>query len=209
MGRDRDLSARRCMEYESPAELAARVERNRLWMERYGGVQGLAALTAERTETEDEKEEEEETKESEELVVVGEDNEDTLNGSMDNYQEEEPEEPEWDDQDPNDLEQEPPVDPLYCGFCLATPCLFLQWEDELTTCVDILHSEASNKAKRFHMYRHMSRRLHGPMGPGRREPLPGCFVQGLRDLYPQDDPTTYTGFKHARDGDAGDGTIII
>jgi hypothetical protein len=34
--------------------------------------------------------------------------------------------PKWDDQDPDEVQQEPPVDPTYyCRFCLRMPCLFL------------------------------------------------------------------------------------
>jgi hypothetical protein len=42
------------------------------------------------------------------------------------------------------------------------------------------------------MYRHMTRRLHGQLGKGNRRPLPKCFTQGLRELFPSDD---YVGFK--------------
>jgi hypothetical protein len=117
--------------------------------------------------------------------------------------------PEWDDQDPEDVQQEPPVDPTYCRFCLRTPCLFLQWQDELERCVEIMYPEEMNRAKkRYHMYRRMSRELHGHLGEGTHKALPGCFVQGLRDLYPEGKAMGYTGFKHAGDGN-GDGSVII
>jgi hypothetical protein len=33
---------------------------------------------------------------------------------------------EWDEQHPDDVQQEPPVDTMYCQYYLITPCLFLQ-----------------------------------------------------------------------------------
>jgi hypothetical protein len=45
---------------------------------------------------------------------------------------------EWDNQHPNDVQQEPPVAPTYCHFCLCTPCLFLQWQEELERYKEIL-----------------------------------------------------------------------
>jgi hypothetical protein len=36
---------------------------------------------------------------------------------------------EWDEQHPSDVQQEPPVDAMYCQYCLITPCLFIQWQE--------------------------------------------------------------------------------
>jgi hypothetical protein len=60
-----------------------------------------------------------------------------------------------------------------------------------------MYPEETNRAKRYHMYRRMSQELHGHLGKGTRKPLPGCFVQGLRDLYPEGEALGYTGFKNA------------
>jgi hypothetical protein len=81
-------------------------------------------------------------------------------------------------------QEPPPEDEWYCETCGKSPCQFVQWQEELETCVCIMHPEASNVAKRFHMYRHMSRKLHGPLKKGERKRLPECFETGLRALYP-------------------------
>ncbi len=61
----RDNSAeRRSMLHESPTELLARVERNRIWMDTFGGDRGMEALT-----NANEEEEKEEAKVSEVVVV--------------------------------------------------------------------------------------------------------------------------------------------
>ncbi len=181
----RDLSSeRRSMLQELPAELAARVERNRIWMDTFGGDRGMAALT---NANEEEKEEVEEAKVSEIILVQEENNPPTS--------------PEWDDQDPDDVQQEPPVDPMYCQFCLITPCLFLQWQEEVERDEALMYPAETNKAKRFIFYRRMTRRLYGHLGKGIHKPLPHCFVQGARDLYPNGEAEgVYTGFKQGRDG---------
>ena len=77
-------------------------------------------------------------------------------------------------------------------MCAKSPCVFLEWQEELERHVDIMYPEVSNKAKRYHMYRHMLRKLHGHMGKGKRKRLPSCILQGLRDLFPSEE---YVGFK--------------
>jgi hypothetical protein len=183
------------MLHESPAELAARVERNRIWMDTFGGDRGMAALVNANEE------EKVEAKVSEIVVQQKE----TKNINDEEY----PTSPKWDDQDPDDVQQEPPPDAMFCGFCLITPCLMIQWQE------DILRSEAhmdpgeTNRVKRFNFYRTMTRELYGHLGKGVRKPLPTCFVQGARDLYPNGEAEgAYTGFKRARDGN-GDGTDIV
>jgi hypothetical protein len=116
--------------------------------------------------------------------------------------------PEWDDRPDADLPQQPPVDKMYCGFCLQTPCCFLQYQEELERSVEVLCPAGStNKAKRYHMYRWLSRELNGHLGKDCRKPLPECFVQGLRNLYPEEDPGDYKGFSYGT-GQDGDGSII-
>ena len=89
-------------------------------------------------------------------------------------------------------EQEEPEDEWKCHTCDNSPCLFLQWQEELERIVDVMHPEVTNNVKRYHMYRHMSRRLHGTLGKGNRRPLPKCFSEGVKQLYPSD---FYTGYK--------------
>ena len=94
---------------------------------------------------------------------------------------------------PKEENEEPPAeDEWHCPACMNSPCLFLQYQDELERHVDIMYPEVTNKQKRYHMYRHMSRRLHGHLGKGKRKPLPECFTRGLRELFPSED---YVGFK--------------
>jgi hypothetical protein len=93
---------------------------------------------------------------------------------------------------PIQVDQEEPSDEWYCPHCRKSPCLFLQWEEDLDRHVDIMYPEVSNVAKRFHMYRHMSRQLHGPLRKGERKKLPECFETGLRSMFPSD---RYVGFK--------------
>jgi hypothetical protein len=63
--------------------------------------------------------------------------------------------------------QEPPAeDEWHCPVCKNSPCLFLQYQEELERHVDIMYPKVTNKQKRYHMYRHMSRRLHGHLGKG-------------------------------------------
>jgi hypothetical protein len=157
---------------------------------------------------EEEEEEEEEAKVSVVVVVVKEET-DTIEEDGPFPDDQYPTAPEWDDQDPDDVQQEPPIDSTYCHICLQTHCLFLQWQEDLEASVEIMYPEETNRAKRYHMYRRMSRELNGHLGKGNRKPLPGCFTQGLRDLYPEGEGKKCTGFKHPRDDGNGDGSIII
>jgi hypothetical protein len=98
---------------------------------------------------------------------------------------------------PEDLscaeEQEPPSkDEWLFPHCLHWPCSFLWWQEELERLVDIMYPEVSNKEKWYHMYKHIICKLHGPLGKGNCRPLPWCFWQGMRDLYPFE---YYTGYK--------------
>ncbi len=98
---------------------------------------------------------------------------------------------------PEDLPREenqepPPEDEWDYAIGNNSPCLFVQYQDELERHVDIMYPAVTNKQKRYHMYRHMLQGLHGHLGKGKRKPLPGCFTQGLRELFPSED---YVGFK--------------
>jgi hypothetical protein len=117
---------------------------------------------------------------------------------------------EWDEQGPDDVQQEPPVDVMYCGYCLITPCLFIQWQEEIERTDALLDPGENNRARRFRFYGNMTRELYGHLGKGIQKPLPCCFVQGARDFYPNDEAegTYYTGFKPGPNGD-GNGSNII
>ena len=101
-----------------------------------------------------------------------------------------------DEQEPDDLprpeEDLEPEDTIthWCPMCAKSPCVFLEWQEELERPVNIMYPEVSNKAKRYHMYLHMSAKLDGHMGKGKC--LPSCVSQGLRDLFPSEE---YVGFK--------------
>jgi hypothetical protein len=79
---------------------------------------------------------------------------------------------------------EPTDDRWFCPQCLESPCQFLQWQEELERIVDCVNPDLSNKQRRYKLYRHVTRRRHGTLGKGNRKPLPLCFEQGMRDLYP-------------------------
>jgi class 3 adenylate cyclase len=200
MTRDHSAEHRSLLLNEFPNELAARVERNRVWMDRFGGDRGLAALTqpvSQASEGEGKESDEEENKKKGEPKVKKEE-EEPYN----------PPAPEWDEQDPDNIEQEPPVDPLYCQFCLYTPCLFLQWQEDIEQAERLMYPDKTNRAKRFIFYRRMTRELYGHLGKGVRKPLPRCFVQGARDLYPNGEAEdVYTGFKRGPGGDGDESSI--
>ena len=188
--RDPSTERRRLL-HESPSDLVARDERNRQFFRTTGANDVATAMTRQANQhSPDTKDEQEEVDLKNGI--------DKLEGSYqdNNY----PPAPEWDDQSESDLPQEHPVHPLYCRFCLKTPCVFLQYQDELERVVEIMYPEETNKVKRYHMYRRMSRELHGPLGKGCRKPLPKCFVQGFRELYPDEDGK-YTGFHYVGNDD--------
>jgi hypothetical protein len=93
---------------------------------------------------------------------------------------------------PRQVDQDEPEDDWYCEHCDNSPCAFVQWQEELEGIVEAMDPGASNKSKRFHLYQHLSHRLHGCLGKGNRRPLPLCLGQGMRDLYPSE---AYTGYK--------------
>jgi hypothetical protein len=85
---------------------------------------------------------------------------------------------EWDEQDPDDIQQEPPVDAMYCaGYCLITPCLFIQWQEEIERTDALLDPGENNRVRWFRFYRNMTREIYGHLGKGIGKPLPRCFVQ--------------------------------
>jgi hypothetical protein len=93
--------------------------------------------------------------------------------------------------------QEEPGDEYgLCPSCENSPCEFIQAQEELERVVSIMDPQATMKAKRFHTYRFLTRRIHGQLGKNERIPLPPCCVQGIADLFPADDGV-YVGFRQA------------
>jgi hypothetical protein len=120
----RDLSAecRHARTNEFPRDLAACQ-----FFLLYGAPGVVCAFTQVSQETSSSSQDSgEESKEDGEMLIEG--AVDELEGSDDDCH---PSTLEWDDRPAKDLPQEPPVDPMYCRLCLKTPCVFLQWQDEL------------------------------------------------------------------------------
>ena len=92
-------------------------------------------------------------------------------------------------------EDEPTDDGWFCPHCSESPCQFLQWQKGWR--------DKSNKQKRFELYGHVTRRRHGTLGKGNRKPLPSCFEQGMRDLYPSE---RYSGYQTAENSGPDDGS---
>jgi hypothetical protein len=66
-----------------------------------------------------------------------------------------------------------------------------------------MNPDLSNKEKRYQLYHHVSCRHHGKLGKGNHRPLPSCFEQGMRDLYPS---KKYAGYKSAYNSGPDDGS---
>jgi hypothetical protein len=93
-------------------------------------------------------------------------------------------------------EEEPGDEYGLCPSCENSPCEFIQAQEELERVVSIMDPQATMKAKRFHTYRFLTRRIHGQLGKNERIPLPPCCVQGIADLFPAEDGV-YVGFRQA------------
>ena len=51
------------------------------------------------------------------------------------------------------------------------------------------------KQMRFKAYAHIVHLLYGPLGKGHRVKLPPCVEDGIRNAWPEDEGSQYTGFK--------------
>jgi hypothetical protein len=77
---------------------------------------------------------------------------------------------------PRQDDQEPPPEDVWLSPASGnSPCQFIQRQEELVCIMDIIHPEASNMSKRFHIYHHMTHQLHGPLRKGECRRLPSCF----------------------------------
>jgi hypothetical protein len=102
---------------------------------------------------------------------------------------------------PDDLpreenQEEPEEDRWLCPSCESSPCEFLQAQEEMERVVSIMAADSTNRAKRFHTYQFMTRRIHGQLRKKERIPLPACCKDGIAELFPSEDGK-YTGFRHA------------
>jgi hypothetical protein len=73
---------------------------------------------------------------------------------------------EWYEQHPGDVQQEPPVDVMYCQYCLIIPCLYVKPQKEIERTDALLYPEHNNRAKRLMFYHRMTRELYGHIGKG-------------------------------------------
>ena len=94
----------------------------------------------------EEKTKEEEEKPSKEII-------DKMEGAFPDSQYPTP--PDLESQIPDNLprqqDQDGPDDKWNCATCDNSPCLFLQWQEELERIVDIMVPEATNNQKRYHV----------------------------------------------------------
>jgi hypothetical protein len=106
---------------------------------------------------------------------------------------------EWEPDDTTRAEkhQAEPADDWLCPACENSPCEFLQAQQELEAVVGNMDPLASQKAKRYHAYQFMTRRLHGQLGRQNRVPLPCCCQQGIVALFPAKDGV-YVGYQEAK-----------
>jgi hypothetical protein len=51
---------------------------------------------------------------------------------------------------------------MYWQFCLITPCLFLQWQEDIERLEALLYPEETNRAKQYIFYC----RMYGHLGKG-------------------------------------------
>jgi hypothetical protein len=89
-------------------------------------------------------------------------------------------------------------DGYQCQQCLYERCI---WELNKERIIDdnnaLLSAEASNKERRFFGYKQMTFALHGHLGKGQRRELPCCVVDGIREMWPEED-RKYTGYRDAK-----------
>ena len=97
-----------------------------------------------------------------------------------------------------------------CRFCSQLGqqhdidlCLWVHYEEAIISATEMwLESSCENKTqrqKRNYSYRMYTRMLHGVLGKGvRKQPLK-CIINGIRNVYPNDDPNEhYVGYHGPR-----------
>jgi hypothetical protein len=99
----------------------------------------------------------------------------------------------------------------YCRECNKYPCyLYHEWvADVWENAIDVLagrdYSTLDNEERkkvRFPLYRGFYRIIHGIGQKRKREPLPECVVNRIKETYP--DPDGYVGFRPVADATAGE-----
>ena len=83
----------------------------------------------------------------------------------------------------------------HCGFAL---CLWKANSQSIVDDNNRFRPGATNKQKRFFAYKQLTFVLHGPLPKGNRQQLPKCTVDGIRDAWPEQSDSLYTGFKEAK-----------
>jgi hypothetical protein len=89
---------------------------------------------------------------------------------------------------------------VHCDFC---PCILEQGlYDLLSEGVSLLEDDghdihAIRRQVRYDMYRKASNFIFGRLGKGIRKKLPDCVVSEIRDFVPENDKTSYVGFREA------------
>ena len=89
-----------------------------------------------------------------------------------------------------------------CSLCGESPCIWLLYEDTIVNMtnewIDFSTTAEgrppTNNLARKEAYKCFVRMHHGHLGAGNRQKIPGCVLDHIRGLYP-DDNGTYMGFK--------------
>jgi hypothetical protein len=86
-----------------------------------------------------------------------------------------------------------------CRFCGKAPCVVdFKFYNEMVAEAEELYEEAGpNKHKRFALYAFAAKKLFGYLGPGVRKMIPHCVTSEIHDLFPENIPSNYVGFKEA------------
>jgi hypothetical protein len=92
---------------------------------------------------------------------------------------------------------------IKCRFCERNPCLVDVVYAEMMYIAEGMEDDVDdNKEIRYALYRFVSRKLFGRLGPGNRKGIPHCIMMEIHDAYPNSRGTKYVGFKQSgNDGD--------
>lgn len=87
-----------------------------------------------------------------------------------------------------------------CITCGYSPCSLITFTNELQQSITLVDTPAAgvdwnHKEKRFHLYKHFTKLVYGPLGKGERIPLPICVEKRVRERYPSPDGK-YAGFSN-------------
>lgn len=87
-----------------------------------------------------------------------------------------------------------------CTRCKKTPCLWcsvgLQILPTILSLLDEDEGEGRSNAEFRHIYyREVIKMMYGHLGAGNRREVPNCCLIAIRNLFPEDDPNMYVGYK--------------